>query len=123
VYAAERDAHEIAAGRLRDRLAERGLADARRTDQAQDRPGQLVGALQDGEIFDDAVLDLLEPVMVVGEDLLGVDEILIDLRLLIPRDRQQPIEDVLADLLSGQFERPLRIVAFNIAEGWARDVL
>src|SRR6516165_12485836 len=34
VYAAERDAHEVAAGRLRDRLAERGLADARRTDQA-----------------------------------------------------------------------------------------
>ena len=79
VYAAERDAHEVAAGRLRDRLAERGLADARRTDQAQDRPGQLVGALLDGEIFDDALLDLLEPVMVVVEDLLGVDEILMDL--------------------------------------------
>jgi hypothetical protein len=29
---------------------------------------------------------------------------------------------VLADLLSGQYERPLRIVAFNTAEGWARDV-
>ena len=29
---------------------------------------------------------------------------------------------VLAELLSGQFERPLRIVAFNTAEGWARDV-
>ncbi len=45
VYAAERDAHEVAAGRLRDRLAERGLADARRTDQAQDRPGQPQPAL------------------------------------------------------------------------------
>jgi hypothetical protein len=44
VYAAERDAHEVAASRLRDRLAERGLADPRRTDQAQDRPGQLVGS-------------------------------------------------------------------------------
>ena len=39
VYAAERDAHEVAARGVRDRLAERGLADARRTDQAQDRPG------------------------------------------------------------------------------------
>jgi len=60
VYAAERDAHEVAAGRLRDRLAERGLADARRTDQAQDRPGQLVGALLDGEVLDDPLLDLVE---------------------------------------------------------------
>src|SRR3984893_19602975 len=97
MYAAERDAHEVAASRLRDRLAERGLADARRTDQEQDRPGQLVGALLDGEIFDDAFLDLLHPVMVVVEDLLGVDKILIDLRLLIPRDRQQPIEVVAHD--------------------------
>jgi hypothetical protein len=24
--------------------------------------------------------------------------------------------------LSGQYERPLRIVAFNITEGWARDL-
>jgi hypothetical protein len=31
-------------------------------------------------------------------------------------------QSVLADLLAGQYERPLRIVAFNTAEGWARDV-
>ena len=29
---------------------------------------------------------------------------------------------VVANLLAGQYERPLRIVAFNTAEGWARDV-
>ncbi len=29
---------------------------------------------------------------------------------------------VLSNLLSGQYERPLRIVAFNTTEGWARDV-
>ena len=37
-HAAERDAHELAAERLRDRARERGLADARRADEAQDRP-------------------------------------------------------------------------------------
>src|SRR4030095_12998657 len=58
-----------------------------------------------GEIFDDAFFDLLEPVMVVVEDLLGVDEILIGLRLLIPRDRQQPIEVVAHD---GAFRRHRR---------------
>src|SRR4249920_3262194 len=42
-------------------------------------------------------LTFLDTVMVVVEDLLGVDEIVIDLRLLIPRDRQQPIEVVAHD--------------------------
>src|SRR5215472_6411978 len=42
---AERHADEFASRRPGDRFAERGLADARRTDQAQDGPGQLVGAL------------------------------------------------------------------------------
>jgi hypothetical protein len=36
-HAAQRHAHELAAGRLGDRLAERGLADAGRADEAQDR--------------------------------------------------------------------------------------
>ena len=28
---------------------------------------------------------------------------------------------VIADMLSGPFNSPVRVVAFNIAEGWARD--
>ena len=31
-------------------------------------------------------------------------------------------QTVITNLLSGQYERPLRIVAFHAAEGWARDV-
>jgi len=31
-------------------------------------------------------------------------------------------QTVLSNLLSGQYERPLRIVAFNTTKGWARDV-
>src|SRR6266436_2201215 len=31
-------------------------------------------------------------------------------------------QTVLSNLLSGQYEHPLRIVAFNTTEGWARDV-
>ena len=71
-HAAERDAHELASGRPRDRLAERGLADAGRTDEAQDRAGQLVGAGLHREILDDALLDLVEAVVIVIEDLLGM---------------------------------------------------
>ncbi|MGA7388398.1 MAG: hypothetical protein WBW99_10790 [Pseudolabrys sp.] len=29
---------------------------------------------------------------------------------------------IIANILSGQYSRPLRVVAFNTAEGWARDV-
>src|SRR5215211_4928180 len=38
------------------------------------------------------------------------------------QEAQADRQTVLADLLSGQYERPLRIVAFNTAEGWAHDV-
>ena len=30
--------------------------------------------------------------------------------------------DVIDDLLTGQFNNPLRVIAFNTAEGWSRDV-
>jgi len=79
VHAAEREAHEGAAGRPRDRPSERRLADAGRADQAQDRPGQLVGALLDREVFDDPLLDLVETVMIIVENLLGKVEVLLDL--------------------------------------------
>ena len=32
------------------------------------------------------------------------------------------VTTVVADLLSGQYRHPLRVVAFNTADGWARDV-
>jgi hypothetical protein len=30
--------------------------------------------------------------------------------------------DVLDDLTTGQFDNPVRVIAFNTAEGWSRDV-
>ena len=35
---------------------------------------------------------------------------------------QADLQTVVANLLAGQYERPLRVVAFNTAQGWARDV-
>ena len=32
------------------------------------------------------------------------------------------LETVITDLLDGQYNNPVRIIAFNVAEGWARDV-
>ena len=48
-HAADREPHELAAHRARDRLSERRLADAGRSDEAQDRSGQLLLELADGQ--------------------------------------------------------------------------
>ena len=32
------------------------------------------------------------------------------------------LETLIEDLLDGQYSNPVRIVAFNTAEGWSRDV-
>ena len=104
-HAAERDAHEFAPGRFGDRFAERGLAHAGRTDQTQDRSGQLIGALLHREILDDALLDLFQAEVIGVENLLGEREVLLDLGLLVPRDREQPVEIVAHD---GGFRRHRR---------------
>jgi hypothetical protein len=32
------------------------------------------------------------------------------------------VENVIADLLTGQYTNPLRVIAFNVADGWSRDI-
>jgi hypothetical protein len=32
------------------------------------------------------------------------------------------IETIITSMLSGQYTKPMRVVAFNTAEGWSRDV-
>ena len=91
-YAAERLAHEFAARSLGDALAERGLADPGRADEAQDRPLQLARARLDREIFDNPVLDLLKPVMVRIKDLLRFADVLLNLALLAPGQVEQHVE-------------------------------
>src|SRR5436309_3378638 len=68
--AAKRHAHELAVHGAGNRLAERGLADAWRTDEAEDRTLQRERAallrfqLLDGEVFDDPFFDLVQVVMI-----------------------------------------------------------
>ena len=49
---------------LRHGFTQRGFADARRTDEAEDRPLHLLGALLHSEKLDDPLLHLLQAVMV-----------------------------------------------------------
>jgi hypothetical protein len=32
------------------------------------------------------------------------------------------VENVIEDLLDGQYSNPVRIIAFNVADGWSRDI-
>ena len=68
VHAAEAQPRELAAGRAGDALAERGLADAGRADEAQDRALALGIELAHGQIFEDAPLDLGQAVVVLVEN-------------------------------------------------------
>jgi len=92
-HAAQADAHELAAQRAGDGAAERGLARARRADEAQDGTAQIVGGdATDGDVLQDAVLDLLQPVVVGVEHGGGVGHVEIVGRLLHPRQVENPVD-------------------------------
>src|SRR5262245_380268 len=92
VYPAQAHAHELAPGSFRNALAERGLAHPRGTDEAQDRA--LAGRIQlaHGEIFENALLDLLEPIVIGLENATGVRDVDgLGIRVL-PRKLHEPVE-------------------------------
>ena len=118
VNAAERDARELASERSRDRLAERGLADAGRSDQRDDRAGSapaehretaLLAQLAHGEELDDAVLHVVEAGVVLVEDATRVGEVVVVLGAHVPRDVEHPVQvradpAVLGVLLAGALQ-------------------
>ena len=104
VQAAQRDASELALERPGHRFAERRLADTRRAVQAQDRRLQVALELDDGQMFQNAVLHLVQTEMVVIEPLLGVVQVQIVFRIAFPR----------------QFEHQLQVVELHGILGYGR---
>ena len=78
-HAAQRRADKGAAGSSGDRLAERGLADARRADQTQNRAFNLVGTSLHGQIFENSLFNLVQPVMILLQNLHRLVQVLVDL--------------------------------------------
>src|SRR5581483_1219578 len=117
VHAAERDAHELAPGRPRDRLAERGLADAGRSDEAKYRALALRVEFAHGEILENAALDLFEAVMILVEHLarpFDIDRLFAQHR---PGQGDQPVE-IGADhrMLAGAFGHALQAAQLALRE-------
>src|SRR3546814_10573034 len=80
MHAAEARAHEFAPRGAGDALAERGLADARRTDEAEDRAAAVGAQLADGEIFEYPPLHLFQAEMVFVENPTGLRHVDLFLR-------------------------------------------
>ena len=91
-HATERHAHELAAERPRDRSRERRFADARRPDEAENRPLHLGIQLADRQIFENAVLRLLEAGVIRVQDALCERQIDHFVRPFVPRERHEPVE-------------------------------
>jgi hypothetical protein len=100
-HAANREAEELAPQRLGDRFADRGLANARRADQQQDRARHFALHRAHREEFDDAVLDVLEAIMVAVEDLACPRQVELVLGQHAPRQHRQPVEIVAGDGVFG----------------------
>ena len=82
-----------------------------RADQAQDRALQPLHALRDGQVLDDAFLDLLEAVVVLVEDLLRGRDVVVHLGALLPRHLDQPVDVVAHDRrLRGHRRHQLQLV-------------
>ena len=78
-------------------LREAGLADAGRPDEAEDRALELLGQRLHREVLEDALLDLLQAVVVLVEDLLGLVDVVALLGLVVPGQRQDPVDVVAHD--------------------------
>ena len=101
MQAAQAHALELAAQRARDRLTQRGLAHARRPDEAQDRRLRLGVELQDRQVLEDPLLDLLEVEVILVEHPLSLVEIQVVFRGLAPGKLEDEFEIGAGDLVIG----------------------
>ena len=91
---AECGARELPAHGPGDRAPERGLADARRPDEAQDRRRRLGRELAHGQELEDAILHLVEAVVVFVEDLACRWQLELVLAVRAPGQVRDPLEIV-----------------------------
>ena len=87
-HAAERDAREFAAERVGHAFAERRFADAGRADEAKNRAFDLFAAFDDGEKFQQAVLDFRQAEMLFVQNFFRRLQINLVLGLFFPRQRR-----------------------------------
>ena len=90
----KRDTNELAPCGLRNGFAKRRFTNTRRTNEAHDRPLQLLRALLNRKILHDPLFDLLKAIVVGIKDTFGTLQVFLHARLRAPRDCEHPIEIV-----------------------------
>ncbi len=93
-HATQRQPHKLSPRRLRNRHPQRRLTYARRSNEAQNRSLRILHQLPHRKKFQDAILDLLKPVVIFIQHRLRVLDRTNFLRPLLPRYRQQPVQIV-----------------------------
>ena len=102
VEAAQRDADVFSAHGLGNALAQRGLADARRTVEAEDGGLQVATEAEHGHVLQDALLHLLHAVVVAVEDALRTLQVKAVLGIYAPRQRDERLQVVEQDTVVGR---------------------
>ena len=92
VDAAQAHAHELAAHGLRDALAQRGLAHAWRADEGEDGAPDGVRERAHREVLEDALLDLLQAVVVLIEDARCLLDVQLVLAGHVPGQAHEPVD-------------------------------
>lgn len=91
-YAAEADSDEFASEGVCDAFGEGGFSDAWGTDEAEDAAADVFCELMDGEVFDYAVFDFFEAVVVAVEDFLGGFQVAFIAGGFAPWEIEQPFD-------------------------------
>ena len=106
-HSTQRNAGKFSAESIRQAFTKGRLTHARRSHQAQDRPLDLLAALDHGDEFQQPVLDLFQAEMLFVQDLF----------------RRLQIENILGVLFPRQAQDPVQIVAHHAVFGGCRRCL
>ncbi len=101
-HPAQREPDELAPRGLGDALPERGLADARGAHQAEDGALHVVLQLPHGQVLEDALLHLVQRVVVAVELLAGVLDVQVVVGLLRPGQVGDPLQVGARDRVLGR---------------------
>src|SRR4051794_26399446 len=96
-HATQRAAHEFLVQRLGDGLSQARLTDAWRARKANDLPLGVVRQRADSQILQDALFDILKPVVVLFEDLFSHFDVIAILSVIAPWERNEPIDVIAYD--------------------------
>ena len=101
VHAAERDTLELASQGARNAAAERGLAYAWRSDEAEDGPLHIRLETAHAQVVEDAILHPLQIVMIQVENLLRLGDVHFAAGRLGPRQHRQPLDVIARERVVG----------------------